>query len=157
MFSMHLRHLRYYSIPILSCFKLLGLGDRRAEKTPVEGADMSFLIAQPDLVAVAATDLASIGSRISEANSVAAVQTTEVLAAGADEVSAAVAAAFGAHGQGFQALNAQAEAFHQQFIQALNTGAGLYASTEAANAAATANPWQVLQQDILGAINAPTE
>ena len=57
----------------------------------------------------------------------------------------------------YQALSAQAAAFHQQFVQALNAGAGAYASTEAANAAAAANPWQVLQQDILGAINAPTE
>ena len=48
-------------------------------------------------------------------------------------------------------------AFHDQFVQALKAGAGAYAGTEAANAAAAANPWQMLQQDVLGAINTPTE
>jgi hypothetical protein len=58
---------------------------------------MSFVLAVPDLVSTAATDLAGIGSTLTQANSAAAAQTTEVLAAGADEVSAAVAALFGAH------------------------------------------------------------
>src|SRR5450631_3470568 len=113
---------------------------------------MSFVIAQPDLVATAATNLANIGSAITEANAAAAGQTTAVLAAGADEVSAAVAALFGAHAQSYQALSAEAVAFHQQFVQLMNSGASAYASTEAANAAATANPWQVLQQNLLNAI-----
>nr|WP_279628855.1 PE family protein [Mycobacterium gastri] len=39
-------------------------------------------------MASAATDLASIGSTISSANAAAAVPTTGLLAAGADEVSA---------------------------------------------------------------------
>ncbi|MGO9507020.1 MAG: PE family protein, partial [Mycobacterium sp.] len=43
-------------------------------------------------MAAAATDLTSIGSTISEANAAALAPTTGVLAAGADEVSAAVAA-----------------------------------------------------------------
>jgi hypothetical protein len=51
-----------------------------------------------------------------------------------DEVSAAIAAVFSGLGQGFQALGAQAAAFHDQFVQALNAGAGVYAATEAANA-----------------------
>ena len=75
-----------------------------------------------------------------------------------DEVSAAVAALFGAHARGYQALSAQAAAFHRQFVQALNANACVYPlATEAANTAATANPWQVLQQDLLKVINAPTE
>ena len=118
---------------------------------------MSFVFAQPGVVAAAATDLASVGSTISEANAAAASSTTQVFAAGTDEVSTAVAALFGAHAQGYQTLSAQAAAFHQQFVQALNSGAGAYASAEAVNAAATANPWQILQQDILNAINTPTE
>ena len=118
---------------------------------------MSLVIAMPDVMASAATDLANIGSTISEANTAAVLPTTNVLTAGADEVSAAVAAVFGSHALDFQALSAQASAFHQQFVQALHAGAGTYAGTEAANAAATANPWQVLQQDLLKAINAPTE
>jgi PE family len=118
---------------------------------------MSFVFTVPDVVSTAATDLASIGSTLTQANSAAAAQTTEVLAAGADEVSAAVAAFFGSHAHGYQAVSAQAAAFHQQFVQALNAGAGAYASAEAANAAAAANPWQMVQQDLLNAINTPTE
>jgi hypothetical protein len=72
---------------------------------------MSFVFAVPDVVSTAATDLASIGTTLTQANSAAAAQTTEVLAAGADEVSAAVAAFFGAHAQGYQALSAQARRF----------------------------------------------
>ncbi|MGO9384691.1 MAG: PE family protein, partial [Mycobacterium sp.] len=80
---------------------------------------MSFVIAAPELVTAAATDLANIGSIRTAANAAAATQTTGVLAAAEDEVSAAVAAVFSAHGRGFQALGAQAAAFHEQFVQAL--------------------------------------
>src|SRR6516165_3441243 len=117
---------------------------------------MSYLVAVPDVLGTAATDLASLGSTISAANAAAAAPTTGVLAAAEDEVSAAIAAVFSAHGQGFQALGAQAAAFHEQFVQALTAGAGSYVSAEAANVAAfTANPAQTIQQDVLGVINAP--
>ena len=95
---------------------------------------MSFVTAAPEFVTAAASDLANIGSTISAANAAAAAPTTGVLAAGADEVSAAIAGVFGAHGQGFQALSAQASAFHNQFVQLLNGGAAQYATAEAANA-----------------------
>lgn len=49
---------------------------------------MQFVIAAPEFVAAAATDLANIGSTISAANVAAAAPTSGVLAAGADEVSA---------------------------------------------------------------------
>jgi hypothetical protein len=52
--------------------------------------------------------LANIGSTIEAVNSAAAAETTEVVAAGADEVSAAVANLFGAHAQAYQALSTQA-------------------------------------------------
>ncbi|WP_237024175.1 PE family protein, partial [Mycobacterium tuberculosis] len=87
---------------------------------------MSFVIAAPEVIAAAATDLASLESSIAAAN------TTALLAAGADEVSTAVAALFGAHGQAYQALSAQAQAFHAQFTQALTSGGGAYAAAEAA-------------------------
>lgn len=61
--------------------------------------------------------------------------TTQVLAAAADEVSAAIAELFGAHGQEFQALSAQASAFHDRFVRALSAAAGWYVDAEAANAA----------------------
>ncbi len=63
---------------------------------------MSFLIAAPELVAAAATDLARVGSTISTANVAASGPTTSVIAAGADEVSAGIAALFGAHAQAYQ-------------------------------------------------------
>ena len=64
---------------------------------------MSFVTASPEMMTAAATDLASLGSTLSAANAAAATRTTGVLAAAEDEVSAAIAALFSAHGQGFQA------------------------------------------------------
>jgi hypothetical protein len=72
---------------------------------------MSFVIAAPEFVSAAASDLANIGSAIGQANAAAALPTSGVLAAGADEVSAAVASLFGAHAQAYQALSAQAASF----------------------------------------------
>ena len=60
---------------------------------------MSYVVVPPEMVAAAATDLANIGSSLSEASAAAAAPTMGVLAAGADEVSAAIAALFTAHGQ----------------------------------------------------------
>ncbi len=51
-----------------------------------------------------------------------------LLAAGADEVSAAVAAVFSSYAQQYQALSAAAAAFHDQFVRALAAGAGAYAA-----------------------------
>ena len=95
---------------------------------------MSYVIAAPDMLAAAATDLAGIGSSLSEANTAAAASTTRVIAAAADEVSAAIASLFSSHGTAFQALSAQAADFHSQFVQALNSAKGAYAAAEAANA-----------------------
>jgi hypothetical protein len=64
-----------------------------------------------------------------------------------------VTALFTGYGKEFQELSAQAGAFRQRFAQALNSAAGAYASTEAANT----SPLQTLEQDVLGVINAPTE
>jgi triacylglycerol lipase len=117
---------------------------------------MSLLIAAPDMLAMAATDLASLGSTLNAAHTAAAAHATAILAAAEDEVSAAIAEVFSAHGQRSQALGAQAAAFHDQFVRALTAGAGSYASAEAANVLAfTFSPAQTLQQDVLGVINAP--
>ena len=67
---------------------------------------MSFVIAVPEFLGAAATDLAGIGTTLSAANAAAAVPTTGIMAAAQDEVSAAVAALFSGHGQGYQALSA---------------------------------------------------
>ena len=103
---------------------------------------MSLLGVVPELLESAAADLKSIGSELNAAHSAAAVPTTGIAAAGADEVSAAVAALFSGHGQGFQALSAQAGTFHQQFVQALSSSAGSYLSAEAANV----SPLQAVEQ-----------
>ncbi|CMH01773.1 PE-PGRS family protein [Mycobacterium tuberculosis] len=56
---------------------------------------MSFVLIAPEFVTAAAGDLTNLGSSISAANASAASATTQVLAAGADEVSARIAALFG--------------------------------------------------------------
>lgn len=108
---------------------------------------MSFVIASPEALLAAATDLAAIRSTIRAANAAAAVPTTGALAPAADEVSAGIAALFGAQAQSYQAVSAQAAAFHDRFVQLLNAGGGSYASAEIANA----------QQNLLNAVNAPTQ
>lgn len=108
---------------------------------------MSYVVAAPEFLSAAATDLADIGSSISAANAAALAPTSGVLAAGADEVSAALAALFGSHAHAYQALSAQVAEFHAQFVQTMTAGAGAYATAEATN----------VQQALLGAINAPTE
>jgi PE family len=65
---------------------------------------MSFVTAVPEVLGTAATDLAGLGSTLNAANSAASTSTTGILAAAGDEVSAAIAAVFSAHGQGYQAL-----------------------------------------------------
>lgn len=94
---------------------------------------MSFVTVGPEYVSAAASDLANIGSTISEANAVAAASTTGVLTAASDEVSVAISVFFNSHGQAYQALSAEAESFHQQFVTLLNGGALQYASAEASN------------------------
>jgi hypothetical protein len=94
---------------------------------------MSYVMAVPELVVSAASDLSSIGSAASAAHSAAAAPTTGVLAAAEDEVSAAIASVFSGYGQRFQLLNSQAAAFHAEFVSLLSAGAAQYAAAEAAN------------------------
>jgi PE family len=97
---------------------------------------MSFVTTQPEALNAAATALGGIGSSFSAQNAAATSPTTGVVPAAADEVSALTAAQFAAHAQLYQAVAAQAQAIHQQFVNTLGTSAGSYAATEAANAAA---------------------
>jgi hypothetical protein len=108
---------------------------------------MSFVIAAPEFVTAAAIDLANIGSTLSEANAAAAASTTGVVVAAGDEVSAAIASLFSAHGQGFRALSTQAQAFHSEFVNLMNSGADAYLSTETANA----------EQALTNAVGAPVQ
>jgi hypothetical protein len=99
---------------------------------------MAYVIADPEMMTSAATDLAAIGSNVDAAHMVAAARTTSVIPAAADEVSASIAHLFSAHAANYQATAAQAAAFTDQFVQHLKTGAGAYAGAEAAAAASLA-------------------
>ena len=113
---------------------------------------MAYVVVGPEWVGAAAGDLVRLGSVVDAANAAARVSTTQLLAAGGDEVSAAIAVLLGEYGQAYQVISAQAARFHQQFVQALHAGAGAYAAAEATSAS-----WlQTFKQDALGAINAPT-
>jgi hypothetical protein len=98
---------------------------------------MSFVTAAPEFVTAAAGDLADIGSALGAANAVAALPTTGIAAAAADEVSPQIAALFGAYAQKYQALSAQSAAFHNEFVSLLNGSALTYLSTELTNAEQT--------------------
>ncbi|MEB4212410.1 PE family protein [Mycobacterium sp. 94-17] len=97
---------------------------------------MSFVTTQPEALAAAAGNLQAIGSTLSAQNAAAAVPTTGVVPAAADEVSALTAAQFATHAQMYQAVSAQAAEIHEMFVNTLSTSSGSYAVTEAANAAA---------------------
>ena len=106
---------------------------------------MSFLIAAPEMVTAAVSDLAGIESALGAARAAAATRTTTVLAAGEDEVSAAIAAVFSLHGKDFEALNARAAAFQEQFVQTLTSTRAAYTAAEAANASPLAAAVQAAQ------------
>jgi hypothetical protein len=97
---------------------------------------MSFVVAAPQELATAASDLAGIGSTLGAANAAAVAPTTGVLASAADQVSAQVAALLSEHGLGYQQVSAQMAAFHERVVQTLTAGASTYAEAEA-NAAQT--------------------
>ncbi|MEK1245648.1 PE family protein, partial [Mycobacterium ulcerans] len=108
---------------------------------------MSFVSVIPEQLTAAATNLAGVGSTISTANATAAGPTAAALAAGADDVSAAVSSFFGAYARDYQAFSVQVEALHDQFVRAVTSGAASYAGAEATS----------VQQILLDAINAPTQ
>jgi PE-PPE domain/PE family len=113
---------------------------------------VSFVIATPEVLAAAATDLANIGSVVSDANAAAASMTTKLAPAALDEVSAAVAALFGTHAHEYQALATQASVFHERFTQVVTASAASYLSAESANVTALLQP---VEQDLVRVVNAP--
>ncbi|OBI78835.1 hypothetical protein A9X01_26870 [Mycobacterium asiaticum] len=114
---------------------------------------VSLLTVVPEAVDAAATTIAGFGAMVDTASASAATATTIVAAAGADEVSAAIASLFGTHGQAYQQAAAQVRVVHQRFLQALTTSARAYAAAEANNV----NPLQALGQELLQVINTPTQ
>ncbi len=93
---------------------------------------MTSLMTQPQLLATAAGDAQQINSAIGQARVAAAGPTTSVVAAAQDEISAVTAQLFGTYGQEYQALLAQASAFHEKFVAALSAAGNAYAGAEVA-------------------------
>ncbi len=94
---------------------------------------MSYLVAVPESLSSAATEVAGIGSTLTAANVAAALPTTTIVAAAEDEVSLGIATLFAGYAREYQGLSAQVEAFHLQFVRLLTSGAGAYAAAELAN------------------------
>ncbi len=92
---------------------------------------MSFVLVAPEILESAAADVTQIGSAIGAGNLAAAVPTTQLTAAAADEVSTVIAAVFGTHAKEFQTAATLAATYHEQFVRELNAAATAYASTEA--------------------------
>jgi hypothetical protein len=97
---------------------------------------VSFVTTQPEALSGAAANLAGLGDAMAAQNAAAATPTTGLAPAASDIVSAMTAAQFGQHGAAYQQIAAQAAEVHEQLVAALRSGAGAYALTEAANAAA---------------------
>jgi hypothetical protein len=97
---------------------------------------MSFVTTHPEALAAAAGSLNAIGLALNAQTEAAAIPTTGVVPAAADEVSALTAAQFAAHAQMYQAVSAQAAAIHEAFVSTLATSGINYGLTEIANAAA---------------------
>jgi hypothetical protein len=91
---------------------------------------MSYVLATPELMSAAATDLAAIGSAVDAAHLAAAASTTGLIPAAADEVSMGIAQLFSAHAADYQAQAAKMAAAQGQFAANLTTSAGAYASAE---------------------------
>ncbi|WP_066916189.1 PE domain-containing protein [Mycobacterium interjectum] len=101
---------------------------------------MSFVVVAADVIQTAAADVAQIGSALSAGNLAAAIPTTELAAAGADEVSAAVAALFGAHAREYQAAAARAATYSERLVRTLGAAAASYAAAEAGIATSMQGP-----------------
>src|ERR1700739_183686 len=86
----------------------------------------------PDELASAAEDVRNIGTTLKEANALAALPTSGIVPAAADEVSAAITHLFNNYSTVYQELAAQAEAFHQWFTQLLGVAFTAYTETEQA-------------------------
>src|SRR6516165_9169605 len=84
----------------------------------------------PQELASAAQNVANIGTTLEEANTAAALATSTILPAGADEISAAITPLFNNHSISYQARGAQGQAFHQRFTQLLGAARAFYTEAE---------------------------
>lgn len=96
---------------------------------------MSYVTAQPEIVAGVAGELQGVNSAARLGDEAAAAPTTGVVPAAADMVSIFMAAQFAAQAQLYQAISAQAAVVQDQLATTLAATAGSYAVSEAVNAA----------------------
>lgn len=99
------------------------------------------MLATPELITQAATDLTTIDSTLITAHLKAAGPTQGLLPPAADEVSVGITQLFSQHADDFQLAAAQASTYHDQFIRKMTAAAGAYAGAEAVNAESL---WQLL-------------
>src|SRR6478735_454908 len=92
------------------------------------------LYVSPAVLQWVAANLDSIRENLASATAAAALPTTGMVPAAADEVSAAITSLFSRFGGEYQALAAEAEAFHDQFTRSMAAGGAAYAGAEASNA-----------------------
>ncbi|OHV06543.1 PE family protein [Mycobacterium talmoniae] len=90
---------------------------------------MSQETTQHAVLAVAAANLAGLGLSMTAHNAAAAMPTTGLLPAAADEVSTLIAAQFAAHAQMYQEATAQASALHRAVVGKLTSLIGSDATT----------------------------
>ncbi|OBI44090.1 PE family protein [Mycobacterium sp. E796] len=83
-----------------------------------------------EALTTAASDLSGIGAATSEANAAAALPTSAIVPAAADEISGAVAAAFSAQGQQWQQVSAAAQDLYDRFVLLLQDSAAAYQQAE---------------------------
>ncbi|OBF86103.1 PE family protein [Mycobacterium sp. 852002-51163_SCH5372311] len=99
---------------------------------------MSMVIADPQVLAMAAAEMQALNASVWAENVAAAAPTTGVVPAAADVVSILTAAQFASHARLYQEISARAASIREQLAITLDISAGSYAATEAANATAVA-------------------
>jgi hypothetical protein len=99
---------------------------------------MSMVIAEPQVLALAAAEMRALNASVWAENVAAAAPTTGVVPAAADVVSILTAAQFASHAKLYQEISAGAATIREQLATTLDISAGSYAATEAANATAVA-------------------
>jgi hypothetical protein len=95
---------------------------------------MSHVTTAPAALSAAATQLEGIGNSFAAESAGAATPTTAIAPAAADEVSLLQSGVFSTYGKAYQAVSAQAQSIHQQFVNTLQQSSNSYQQTEAAKA-----------------------
>lgn len=123
---------------------------------------MTLVFASPQMITAAAAQVAQIGVAVERAD--LAGPTSGVALAAADEVSAAAAALFAAHAEGYQTVSRLAAAFREAFEQTLAAASNAYVQADAVaaqtlselNALAAPVPTPVTAALILSESGVPT-